>query len=79
MRGGNTLKRIEAIKQELKDNTSFDEKHENSLFEAITAMEEAEEKGGMVPGLSKADYTTTVLLILVLGLGPVAYYAMNLL
>lgn len=71
------MQRIAEIKEELDGRTSFDKEHENNLFEAIAVMEEAEEDEDLVEGLEKIDYIFTVLLIIVAGLGPVAWYALE--
>lgn len=70
------MQELEKIRSELSGKTSFDAEHENDLFEKILQIEEMEQKGEGVPGLTKVDGVIAILFILILGLAPVAYYAM---
>lgn len=72
---GEIMGNFDSIRTELEGKTSFDRDHEEDLFKAIEIMEDAEEKGELVVGLSKIDYILTVIFIIVVGLGPLAYYA----
>ncbi len=72
------MDKLEEIRNELAGNTSFDEEHEEDLFQAILTMEEAEQNDELVQGLTKGDYILTLLFIIILGLVPVAYYAISL-
>lgn len=66
---------IAEIKSELSGNTNFDEAHEGELFERIAIIEEEERDGGLIPGLTRADYILIVIMFIVLGVLPVIWYA----
>ena len=66
---------VEEIKSELIGNTNFDEDHEGELFERIAEIEEQEREGKLIPGLDKTDGILIAAMFAVLGVLPVAWYA----
>ena len=66
---------VDEIRAELSGNTNFDEEHEGELFKRIAEIEEQERRGELVKGLNKTDYALIVIMVVVLGLLPVVWYA----
>ncbi len=66
---------VEQIKAELSGNTNFDEDHEGELFERIAEIEAQERAGELIPGLDRTDNILIAAMFVVLGVLPVAWYA----
>lgn len=66
---------VDEIRSELSGNTNFDESHEGELFERIAEIEEQEREGKLIPGLDKTDNILIAAMFIVLGVLPVAWYA----
>ncbi len=72
------MRDLEKVRNQLSGKTSFSTEQENDLFEKILEIEDMEKGGDGVPGLTKTDGIAAILLILILGIAPVIYYAVTL-